>query len=199
MENEILRIFDGDMNCIGQKTRNEIHKKGYWHEVFHCWFTIMENDECYVLLQKRAAVKKEYPGYFDITTAGHLLADERIEDGVREVEEELGVSIEFKDLIFLGIIKGEVKLGSIWDREICHVFLYKCEQLPVFQLHKDEVDSIYKVRLDDVINLFNNIVSEIEATEINDCDHKQEISQRNFVGQESDFLQVFEWIKGILC
>ncbi|MCQ6268541.1 NUDIX domain-containing protein [Fictibacillus sp. WQ 8-8] len=194
MDSEIVRIFDQNMKCIGKKTRGEVHISGDWHETFHCWFTIVEKNECYVLFQKRAEVKKDYPGLLDITSAGHLLAEEDVREGTREVEEELGVSIEFEDLISLGIIKGEIKLDQIWDREICHVFLYECRLLPEFKLQEDEVDSLYKIRLDDVMNLFEGTVTEITATEISKQNSKI-VNKASFVGLDSYYVNVFDRIK----
>ncbi|HET7579244.1 MAG TPA: NUDIX hydrolase, partial [Bacillales bacterium] len=72
MSSEMLNVLDEDMNRIGQKSRDEVHAAGDWHETFHCWFIRVENGERYILLQKRAEVKKDYPGLLDITSAGHL-------------------------------------------------------------------------------------------------------------------------------
>ncbi|HEU5139802.1 MAG TPA: NUDIX domain-containing protein [Bacillales bacterium] len=195
MSSEVLSVFDDKMNRIGQKTRDEIHETGDWHETFHCWLTTIENDECYVVLQKRAEIKKDYPGLFDITSAGHLLADEGVEEGVREVKEELGISVEFDDLIPLGIQKVEIKLDQIWDREICHVFLYECQSLPEFHLQKDEVDSLHKARLDDLLELFEGKVTEISLLEIGDDEHQQLVNTDSFVGKGSYYEKVFIGIK----
>jgi hypothetical protein len=62
METEQLKIFDENRNPIGVASREDVHRLGYWHETFHCWFV-------------------------DITAAGHLMADESVEDGVREIKE----------------------------------------------------------------------------------------------------------------
>lgn len=148
-----------------------------------------------MLLQKRAAVTKDYPGLFDITSAGHLLAEEDMEDGVREVEEELGFSVAFEDLISLGTLKVEIKQEQIWDREICRVFLYECRSLPEFQLQKEEVDSIYKAKLDDLLGLFEGRLSEIGVVEIGDCENKQFVNKDSFVGKGSYYLKVFERIR----
>lgn len=38
MDSELLNIFNEDKVPIGVATREDIHKYGYWHEAFHCWF-----------------------------------------------------------------------------------------------------------------------------------------------------------------
>ncbi|MDP5272887.1 NUDIX hydrolase [Chengkuizengella axinellae] len=163
---EVLHIFDEDMNLIGQQPRDAVHKEGYWHETFHCWITVKEEGNTYLLFQKRASCKADYPNLLDITSAGHLLANETIKDGIREVEEELGLAVEFEDLVSIGTIKEEIKTDVIIDREFCHVFLYETVTMPAFQLQLEEVASIFKIKLNDVIDLFAGRLSEINAVEI---------------------------------
>ncbi|RDU38008.1 NUDIX hydrolase [Neobacillus piezotolerans] len=190
MTTEIIRIFDGDMNCIGEKAREEVHRTGDWHETFHCWFSLGED----ILVQKRSKTKKDYPGLFDITSAGHLMADETIQDGVRELEEELGVKLQYNDLISLGIIKEEIKLETIYDREFCHVFLYECGEMPTFTLQEEEVESIHKIRLEDALNLFNGVSQTIEVTPV-DGGASQNVSKDSFVGHDGYYIEVFKRIK----
>lgn len=193
MAAEILRIFDDNMVCIGQKPREEVHKAGDWHETFHCWFTV--GDE--LLLQKRSPNKKDYPGLFDITSAGHLTADETIEDGIREVEEELGVKVDFKDLIPLGVLKEEIILKNMCDREFCHVFLYESESMPHFILQKEEVESMFKVKLVDAIKLFDGELEEVEVTMADGSGERQSVGVDAFVGHGSYYQKVLRRIKEI--
>ncbi|SDN24054.1 Isopentenyldiphosphate isomerase [Fictibacillus solisalsi] len=195
MNSEVVRIFDDQMKCIGQKTREQVHRDGVWHETFHCWFTLLEGSEHYILLQKRAEVKKDYPGLLDITSAGHLMADERVHDGTREIEEELGVSIPFEELIPLGIIKGEIKQDNMWDREYCHVYMYNCDQMPAFILQKEEVDAIYKIRLQDGVDLFTDNKAKIEAVEVYPGQQKKRVDKTDFVDQVDYYTDVFERIQ----
>ncbi|WP_059173096.1 NUDIX domain-containing protein [Bacillus sp. FJAT-27445] len=190
MTTEIIRIFDAEMNHIGEKAREEVHRTGDWHETFHCWFTLGED----VLVQKRSETKKDYPGLFDITSAGHLMADETIEDGIREIEEELGVRLGFNDLISLGILKEEIKLETIYDREFCHVFLYECTEMPKFVLQEEEVESIHKIRLEDALNLFIGVSQKIEVTAI-DGETSQIVSKDSFVGHDAYYVEVFRRIR----
>ncbi|WP_053365653.1 NUDIX hydrolase [Bacillus sp. FJAT-27245] len=190
MTTEIIRIFDADMNCIGEKAREEVHRTGDWHETFHCWFTLGED----VLFQKRSRTKKDYPGLFDITSAGHLMADETIEDGIREIEEELGVKLQFNDLISLGVLKEEIKLETIYDREFCHVFLYECREMPTFTLQEEEVESIHKIRLEDALNLFKGVSQTVEVTTL-DGEESQIVATDSFVGHGSYYVKVLKRIR----
>ncbi|CAM5275178.1 NUDIX hydrolase OS=Lysinibacillus sphaericus OX=1421 GN=LS41612_02185 PE=4 SV=1 [Lysinibacillus sphaericus] len=55
-------------------------------------FTAGLSTRTYIYFQIRSGQKKDYPGLLDITAAGHLLAVETVEAGIREVKEELGVN-----------------------------------------------------------------------------------------------------------
>ncbi|MCH6269530.1 NUDIX hydrolase [Neobacillus citreus] len=150
MESEKLKIFDDNRNQIGVASREEVHRVGYWHEVFHCWFVGKEKDTDYIYLQLRSEVKKDYPGLFDITAAGHLLAEESVMDGVREVREELGIDVSFHELEPLGVINYRVFNGNFIDKEIANIFLYKMSGgFEDFKLQEDEVSGIIKVKFDD--------------------------------------------------
>ncbi|WP_332310344.1 hypothetical protein [Metabacillus litoralis] len=118
MENELLKIFDDDRNQIGIASREDVHKFGYWHEAFHCWFISKVRDTYYLYLQLRSATKKDYPNLLDITAAGHLLANETVQDGVREIKEEVGIYISFHELIPLGIIDYCVIKEDFIDKEL---------------------------------------------------------------------------------
>ncbi|QTD40190.1 NUDIX domain-containing protein [Sporosarcina sp. Te-1] len=118
MEN--LKVFDAQYNYIDDQSRDIIHAEGLWHETFHCWLTDGEN----VFIQKRSFKKKDYPGLLDITAAGHLLSTENVMDGIREVEEELGIKVDESKLHRMGIVPNVIVLPHFIDREFSHVFLY---------------------------------------------------------------------------
>ncbi|MBS2970870.1 NUDIX hydrolase [Metabacillus sp. KIGAM252] len=148
METELLKVLDESGRCLGTATREEVHRKGYWHETFHCWMTERWMDRIYLYFQLRSSCKKDYPSLLDITAAGHLLADETAEDGVREVEEELGLSIRFQELASLGTIPWTGSSGDIIDRELARVYLYHQESpISGFFLQKEEVAGMVKADL----------------------------------------------------
>src|SRR5215211_1788818 len=89
---ELLDILDESGRPTGEVVaKSEAHRLGLWHRCFHCWICGSEPGGSYLLLQRRAATKDTWPGYLDVTAAGHLAAGEGTLDGLREVEEELGL------------------------------------------------------------------------------------------------------------
>lgn len=157
---EKVRVFNEHFTVIGEDTRDNVHLKGKWHETFHCWFV----DQQYVYIQKRSADKKDFPSLYDITAAGHLEAYETVEDGVREIEEELGISVLFSDLKKVGVVKDKIIQPWFLDYEFAHVFLYEGSFQPTdFTLQKDEVEGIYKVQKLDFARLCLQEVGVVEG------------------------------------
>ncbi|AXN38059.1 NUDIX hydrolase [Peribacillus butanolivorans] len=199
MENEMLKVFDGDRKQIGVATREEVHRIGYWHEVFHCWFVSREAGVDYIYLQHRCAMKKDYPNLLDITAAGHLLAHETIYDGVREIKEEIGIDVSFAELVPLGIIEYHVTKENFIDKEIANVFLYESTQcFNDFTLQKEEVSGMVKVELDDFEDLWAGTKEEvnIQGFEINHDDHRMMIDQ--YVGRDKFVPHEVSYYKSII-
>jgi 8-oxo-dGTP pyrophosphatase MutT (NUDIX family) len=108
-----------------------------------------------LLLQRRATTKDTWPGYLDVTAAGHLAAGEETLDGLREVEEELGLRIESERLVPLGTRKVEQEIPGGCDRELHEVFLLFDTTSPGdLRLQKEEVESVFRLDLDDVETLY---------------------------------------------
>ncbi|KON89871.1 NUDIX hydrolase [Sporosarcina globispora] len=164
METELLNIFDENRKQIGVASREEVHKKGHWHETFHCWFVNRKKDQDYIYFQYRSKEKKDYPGLLDITAAGHLLSHESVMDGMREVEEELGIQVDFADLVPLGVIDYIAEKENFIDKELAHVFLYQSNHpLEEFSPQPEEVTGIYRIALEDFYELWFGGKEFIEA------------------------------------
>lgn len=150
MQDELLRILDEEGRVIGVKPRKEVHKDGDWHETFHCWVTIEKEGKKYLLFQKRHILKETNPGKLSTSVSGHIRADESIADGVRELEEELGIRCDFSDLKYVGTFRYIGRTKKIWDREFNRIYLYesKCN-LNDFIIQKDELIGLYLVDIDD--------------------------------------------------
>lgn len=155
METEMLNIFDENRNQIGVASREEVHIKGLWHETFHCWFIDRQEEKEYIYFQYRSKDKKDYPGLLDITAAGHLMSHESVMDGLREVEEELGIQVDFTDLVPLGVIDYMAEKENFIDKELANVFLYHSgHTLEEFKPQLEEVTGIYRIDLEDFHELW---------------------------------------------
>ncbi|WP_391204029.1 NUDIX hydrolase [Psychrobacillus sp. L4] len=196
MENEVLKVFDVGRNEIGKATREEVHRLGLWHETFHCWIIGRDVGTDYIYLQIRSASKKDYPGLLDITAAGHLLANETVRDGIREVKEELGISVSFEELISLGIIDYSVTSGNLIDKELANVFVYDCSlSFDDFALQVEEVSGIVRAEFKQFEALWLGELEEIqvEGFEVISTDNrvsiKKIVTKNNFVPHEKSYYE----------
>lgn len=165
---EMIDVFDGNHKYVGQEERLSVHKKGMWHQTFHCWIVGERSTERFVVLQLRALKKKNYPNMLDITAAGHLEAGELPEDGIRELEEELGVKVTSKSLRYLGI-KHDIadEPGGIQNREFAHVYLLRDDRtLAEYHLQEDEVSGLVSLPLSQGLRLFSGEIDSIQCDAI---------------------------------
>ena len=132
--------------------KSEAHRRGLWHRCFHCWvFGTEASGEPYLLVQRRAAEKDTWPGYLDVTAAGHLGAGEKpLRGGLRELEEELGLRVDPERLIPLGSRRIEQEIPGGCDREFHDVFLLFDPTPPQrMRLQAEEVEVVLSMSLDD--------------------------------------------------
>ncbi|CAG7628060.1 Isopentenyl-diphosphate Delta-isomerase [Paenibacillus allorhizosphaerae] len=149
---ERFEIYDEEMKPIGTATRSETHARGYWHRTFQCWIWDGTSEQPALLFQERHMEKDTFPGLLDISSAGHLTVGEGVEDGVRELEEELGLKVSLDQLIPCGIYKYEKFLSNgLIDREFCHVFVLESRlSLYDYKLQPDEVTGLFWMPLEEV-------------------------------------------------
>ncbi|GHV23061.1 putative Nudix hydrolase [Planctomycetales bacterium] len=163
MAEEIVDIFDENYRHLGTATKAEARKKGDWIQSIHAWI-VNPRDSGYVLFQKRGQHKKIYPNALDISAAGHYKAGEKIEDGVREISEELGLSVNFTNLIPLGVKLDIGKAGENIIHEFCHTFLLKSELEPKeYEFVDGEVEGLVKISIEDGLALFSGKTNEVMA------------------------------------
>ena len=128
---------------LGTLCQKEAHAKGLWHRAAHVWF-VNSNKE--VLVQKRAEHIVSHPGQYDISAAGHLSAgDSPIVGALREVEEELGIKLQEKDLIKIGEVvqEGTQYNGTYINREYNDIYIVS-KDIPVadFTIQESEVSAV---------------------------------------------------------
>ena len=101
---EILDIVDEHGIPTGKTVeRTFAHEQGILHRTAHVWIVREKKGRIQVLLQKRSEEKDSYPGCYDISSAGHIPAGvDFLPSAVRELKEELGVSVMQKALVYCG-------------------------------------------------------------------------------------------------
>ncbi|SIS49380.1 NUDIX hydrolase [Salimicrobium flavidum] len=175
---EFVNIFTETYEYIGVMEREEAHTRGEWHEVFHCWCLSCDEGEWHVYLQLRSPDKKDYPGLYDITAAGHLEADESVEDGVREVKEEIGIDVAYEELEKVALL--DTWIGK--DREFAHEHMYVCRHsFSQFTLQEEEVEDVDRVSWEDFKRLWLGTAVRINSAK------GHTLQRESFVPHENEY------------
>ena len=145
---ERVDILDEQGNPTGASClKSEAHRKGLLHPTIHVWLYTKDGR---VLLQQRGKHKDTHPLLWDVSVAGHVSSGEDIEwAAVREVQEEVGLTISKKDLESIGTYKAIHKISEDFvDAELHHIFLCKLS-VPINELTKQdsEVDDLELIPL----------------------------------------------------
>jgi isopentenyldiphosphate isomerase len=202
MKNEYLDIFDEEMKHIGVEIRQEVHEKGFWHQTFHCWVIQREEGRTHLLFQRRHPSKDTFPNMLDVTAAGHLEAGETPQEGIRELEEELGISVSSNALHYIGVIKSNIEGQGFIDRELQHVHKLEHNQpLEEFCLQEDEVIGLYKIEFEEAVQLFLHRAPEAEIdgialTKNGVVKEKRKVTMEDFAPAEDEYyIRLFQGIK----
>src|SRR5205807_2141424 len=107
-------------------------------------------------LQKRAAAKENWPGWWDVSAAGHCSAGESaVETAMRETAEELGLTLTVDELQHIGRFRDPVVLrgGTYIDNEIHEVFLVRRDvDLEALILQEEEVETAALVAPEELLS-----------------------------------------------
>lgn len=145
---ELIDVLDDQGNYTGESIlKSKAHKLGLFHPTVHIW--------CYsgngkVLLQQRGANKDTHPLKWDVSVAGHVGSCEQLEiAAVREVHEEIGVTIAVSKLEKIGTFKIEERHSTVlFDREFTHTYLYKLDENTELTKQESEVEALDWVSLE---------------------------------------------------
>lgn len=150
---EYVDILDENGNYTGKALlKSEAHAKGLFHPTVHVWFYTTGGK---VLLQKRSLQKDTFPGYWDVSVAGHIGAGEApLTSALRETEEELGLHISEESLEKIGVSKSVKKhRNNLTDCEFHHIYISRLTTpLNQLKLQKSEVDDIKLIAIEDFLS-----------------------------------------------
>jgi O-acetyl-ADP-ribose deacetylase (regulator of RNase III)/isopentenyldiphosphate isomerase len=162
---EWIDLLDG-----GIKPKSDVHRDGDWHVAAHVWIVTPDGR---VLLQRRSHLKENWPGYWDVSAAGHLSSGESpVEAAVRETFEELGLRIAPSELEHIAVVREESVLrdGTYIDNEVHEVFVvYRDVDLSALTLQADEVDDVMLVTLDAMRSVEPLVPHELEYKLLRDA------------------------------
>lgn len=85
--------------------------------------------------------------------------------GLREIEEELGLSFQTTDLVYKGIFKIDYEISNLTDREFCHMYFHNVIN-PLPFAPGEEVDDVMKVHATSFLQLLNGEISSFTASSV---------------------------------
>jgi isopentenyldiphosphate isomerase len=188
---ELFDIYDETMRHIGTKERSAVHRDGDWHKTFHAWIIFRAEGRDWIVLQKRSADKDTYPNLLDISAAGHYSAGETMQDGLRELHEELGLTeAKFEDLISLGQRKSVAKYDDVFDSQVSDVFFYICNKpLSDYRYQTSEIAGLIALPVKEGLQLFRG---EIESVEVPAAGYESDtitLSQADFIPTKDKYME----------
>lgn len=166
---EYIDIYDSKENLLGYCEKEKAHELGCWHKVFGCIIYNSKNSKVYFQLKNPKHNNIHTKELLEITAGGHLMAGETLEDGVREIKEETGLKVNFKELDFVEKRKINIKVKQDYIvREFQYFYsLNRDIKLNDFiNYDKSEVSSFVELNIKDTIKLLNNKVEQIKGKKI---------------------------------
>lgn len=148
------------LNKQGEETgiiieKLKAHKDGLCHGISA---VAIINNEGKVLLQKRAITKRDDPGKWDLSAAGHISINDTVEEAaIRETFEEIGIKITKDDLNQIGVFLFEEENESKKVSHYTYLFVAKKDiNKDMIVMQKSEVDEIKFVDKEEFKRMLQN-------------------------------------------
>lgn len=188
---EIFDIYDENMNHIGTKERSAVHRDGDWHKTFHAWVIFRNDGGDWVVMQKRGANADTFPNLLDISAAGHYQAGETMQDGVRELHEELGLTeAKFEDLISLGQRRSVAKYDGVFDSQVSDVFFYICNKpLSDYRYQKSELAGLIALPVKEGLQLLHGEIASLEVPAVGYESMTVHLTMRDFIPTDDKYME----------
>ena len=153
---ETFDILDAKGRYTGKTaTRDECHQSGHWHKAVAIFIINSKNQ---VLLQKRSDSKKLWPGMWDVSAGGHVLAGEfGFRAVMRECEEELGIKLDKNDITFVGATTSTNLKGDVINNHFNEYYIVHKDLDPsTLKLQTEEVSEVKWIDRDEIIRRIQN-------------------------------------------
>ena len=163
---DILKIYDQDLNNIGRATREEVHTQGLLHQVAHVWMFQPKEDDTYIMIQKRALDRELYPGKYDLIQTTHFDPDESYEEAIVDsLEYYRGLKKSKEDIIHVGSTHQQIDAGDYHDNALVQVFaIFTAKALFIMP----DTEEIVKVRFEDFRQLIHGKQNTIKLYSLDD-------------------------------
>jgi 8-oxo-dGTP pyrophosphatase MutT (NUDIX family) len=152
------QLFDNQGQPIAGKGAHpdDIFANTLLHAAVHIWIWRDGDNGPEIMLQKRSARVKSFPGLLDISAAGHIdVGEQPLETAAREVQEEIGLQIDANDLWLVGVFRTFMEIHSGFNKgkienEFRFVYLLKVTEDQDVAFTDGEVHSVLWKSLSDI-------------------------------------------------
>lgn len=126
---ELIDIVDTTNKIIGKTDKKTAHREGLWHRTV-C-FLIVDSKKKLIYFQDRSTPSQlKSHEFFVKLNGGHLLAGEKVSQGIRELKEELGLILEDARFFPIGINQTAVDFSEEYKlREFMYFFIVDIENI----------------------------------------------------------------------
>ncbi len=152
---ELIDVLDKFGNKTGQiKTKKGIKKDGDYHRAISALITNGKE----ILIQKRSPNKRFYANMWSIFVKGHVQAgEESIDACIREIKEEIGITINPNELKYLYTIKEEKSDKDYIENIFYDTYLLRKNiDLKDITIQKEEVTDVKYISIDEAYNKIKN-------------------------------------------
>ncbi|MDQ2756608.1 MAG: isopentenyl-diphosphate Delta-isomerase [Actinomycetota bacterium] len=145
---ELVVLLDDDGRPVGTRTKLEVHGADTpLHLAFSCHVVVDGG----VVLTRRAAVKRTFPGVWTNAFCGHPLPGERLRDAVhRRARHELGLQVSDLRLVLPGF-RYRAEAGGLVEHEWCPVLVARAASVDDLDLDPGEVDETAVVTWEELV------------------------------------------------
>lgn len=143
---EIVDKFNNKRQPLNKTSERYEKINGEYKLSMHVW---IQNDKGEFLIQKRSPLKKVFPNYWSITGGGVDSGESTLNTVFRECKEELGITVEEKNLELILSIKRKFDFVDIY-------LLKHNIELKDIILQKEEVSDVKWVNMNEIKNMMNN-------------------------------------------
>ncbi len=153
---EFIDVYNENHEYLGICEKGLVHKLGLWHKVFNGIIVNKENKSVIFQIKNAKHNQVHNMDKIDISVGGHYQAGENPEDGIREIKEESGIEIEWKDLIYLGERQVSIVVKEDYIvREFQKIFIIPYNgSVTDMKCKNDEVIGFIEFKISDCIDLF---------------------------------------------
>ena len=139
------------------KGREQAYRDGNWIGTFNLWI-VSRDPEPSVVYQQRSPQSTWAPNLLDVTAGGHYEAGEKLADGLREAEEELGKHYSPDQIIPLGkkLYVGANTNGTSKQNVIDIFLIEDSAPLDSYVLQEEEVYALCKCPVRELLKAHRN-------------------------------------------